>query len=101
MGKLVRDRIPEIMHANGLEPEIRVLDEPQYLDSLMEKLVEEADELRDAEPESRFEELADVYEVLLAILDHLGVEMDEIAGIAARKRAQRGGFAERIWLERW
>ena len=101
MGKLVRDRIPEIMRAKGLEPETRVLDESEYLQSLFAKLLEEAGELRDADVDKRLEEAADVYEVLLATLAALGVTMDDLTRTAEDKRVERGGFADRIWLERW
>ena len=60
MGKLVRDRIPEIIRADGREPEVRVLSATDYLAALNEKLLEEAHELKGAEPESRLEEAADV-----------------------------------------
>lgn len=101
MGKLVRDRIPEIMRARGIEPDTRVLEEPEYLHSLFDKLMEEAEELRSADPSDRPEEAADVYEVLLAIATTMGLTMADIAVAAEDKRRQRGGFADRVWLERW
>ncbi len=101
MGKLVRDRIPDIMRADGSKPDTRILAGPEYLDSLFHKLLEEADELRAAPVESRIEEAADVYEVLLAIADTIGSSIGEIQETADRKRAERGGFEARIWLERW
>ncbi len=48
-GKLVRDRIPEIIEAEGLTAKVRVLDEPELIPALTAKLVEEAEELRRAE----------------------------------------------------
>ncbi|WP_411375740.1 nucleoside triphosphate pyrophosphohydrolase [Arthrobacter sp. MPF02] len=99
MGKLVRDRIPEIMTTAGLSPETRILDSAAYLDSLFAKLVEEAEELRDAAPPRRLEEAGDVLEVFTTLLAALGYSLSDVAAVAAEKREERGGFADRIWLE--
>lgn len=101
MGKLVRDLIPEIIRQNGGEPVSWQLGEDQILGALTAKLLEEAEELRAAELGNQLEEAADVYEVLRAIATTMGVSMDEIAAQAEQKRAERGGFEERIWLESW
>jgi predicted house-cleaning noncanonical NTP pyrophosphatase (MazG superfamily) len=101
VGKLVRDRIPEIMRADGRDPDVRVLSEPEYWDALLAKLLEEADELREASYDGRLEEAADVYEVLLAIVGATGSSLDDLQSTAERKRRERGGFRDRIWLERW
>ena len=101
VGKLVRDRIPQIIAADGRSAEVRVLDGPAYETALLDKLLEEAQELREASPEQRLEEAADVYEVLLAVADLSGLSIDDVASRADVKRAERGGFRERLWLERW
>ncbi len=101
MGKLVRDRIPEIIEASGRTPEVRVLEPAAYEQALLDKLLEEATELRDAAPDDRLEEAADVYEVLVAVAELIGVELRDIEDRAAFKRAERGGFRERLWLDEW
>ncbi len=101
MGKLVRDLIPDIMRADGLEPETRILPAAEYLESLFDKLLEEAEELRAAPAANRIEEAADVYEVLTSIAEAMGSSLGEIQTAADTKRAERGGFGRRIWLERW
>lgn len=101
MGKLVRDLIPEIIRANGGEPVTWQLSEKEILGALTTKLLEEAEELRAAEPHEQLEEAADVYEVLRAIAGVLGVSMDDVVARAEKKRAERGGFDERIWLDSW
>ncbi len=100
-GKLVRDRIPEIIRADGREPDMRVLGQAEYVSSLFDKLVEEAEELRSARGEDRPEEAADVYEVLVTLTTHLGMTLDNLARLAERKRTERGGFERRIWLDSW
>jgi predicted house-cleaning noncanonical NTP pyrophosphatase (MazG superfamily) len=99
VGKLVRDRIPEIIRADGREPVTYVLEAPDYEAALLQKLVEEAEELRTAPESDRLDEAADVYEVLLAVAAHLGITLDQVAARAAKKRDERGGFTNRIWLD--
>jgi predicted house-cleaning noncanonical NTP pyrophosphatase (MazG superfamily) len=99
VGKLVRDRIPELIRADGRTPTISTLDADGYLAALLDKLVEEANELRDAEPQRRIEELADVYEVVRALVNRLDLDMAEVIAAADAKRAARGGFDARIWLD--
>nr|WP_314144380.1 nucleoside triphosphate pyrophosphohydrolase [uncultured Rhodococcus sp.] len=99
MGKLVRDLIPSIIEASGRVPKYRTLESEGYGNALIDKLFEEAQEFRDSTPENRPEELADVLEVVRALAAHLGLTDAVLDGLAADKRAERGGFAQRIWLE--
>jgi predicted house-cleaning noncanonical NTP pyrophosphatase (MazG superfamily) len=99
MGKLVRDRIPAIIRASGQTPQVRVLAEAEYKAALFDKLLEEATELQRAPLAEQLEEAADVYEVLLAVAHTIGVTMNDILVEAERKRTDRGGFSERLWLE--
>ncbi|QIK67294.1 nucleoside triphosphate pyrophosphohydrolase [Nocardioides sp. HDW12B] len=99
MGKLVRDGIPDLIRAEGQEPVVQVLDATRYLDALLEKIVEEAEELRRAAPEERLEEMADVYEVLRSLASNLGISLQQVSEAADAKNAARGGFAGRFWLE--
>ena len=80
--KLVRDRIPSLPPREGSE-DIKYRDSKGKVELLKEldiKLVEEASELIfDAKTrENRVEELADVYEVIYAILKHRDMQMSEI-----------------------
>jgi len=97
-GKLVRDRIPEIIRESGGVPSVAVLRGDALLQALFDKLYEEADELRAADAENRVEELADVLEVLQAIADNLGLEMSELVEIADAKKLLRGGFEHGFFL---
>lgn len=99
MGKLVRDRIPEIIRESGRDPVVSVLEDAQYSAALEEKLREEVDELLSAAESDRLEEAADIYEVLNALVGLLGASMQEVKDLAEAKRASRGGFDSRLWLE--
>jgi len=99
MSKLVRDKIPDIIRARGGRPITRIADNTEYLARLIEKLAEEAAEVRDADDSHRAEELADTLEVVYAIADAIGVSRDELERVRKAKAAERGRFAQRIiWL---
>lgn len=99
-GKLVRDRIPEIVESHGETPVTRVLSPSERLPALLAKLREETAELEAAaDPDHQAEELADIYEVVLALATELGLPWSEVERLAAAKRTERGGFTEGIWLQ--
>ncbi|MFD9270766.1 hypothetical protein ACFWB1_23880 [Streptomyces goshikiensis] len=95
-GKLVRDRIPQIIRADGAEPEVYVADPAEYRQRLRAKLTEEVAEYMEADETDAPEELADVLEVAFALAVDLGVDPAQLEKIRAAKAEQRGGFAERI-----
>lgn len=97
-GKLVRDRIPEIIRAAGHSPDVRVLGGDELLDALFDKLDEEAAELRAVGDTARIEELADVLEVVRALADRFGIDMPTLVQLTNAKRDERGGFAAGLWL---
>lgn len=97
MGKLVRDRIPEIIRADGRVPDVRVLDGTEFAAALRTKLVEEVQEFLSAGPSDLLDEAADVFEVLLAIVGDHGYTEDHLLAAASAKRGARGGFEGRIW----
>lgn len=53
---------PEIIRAQGRTDDTRVLVDDAYRAALLDKLVEESEELRAAPPDSALDEAADVYE---------------------------------------
>ena len=83
-------------------PTTKTLADAEYSAALLEKLSKEVEELRTASVDGRLEEAADVHEVLLALLALSGLTQDDLvaaAAAAAAKRANRGGFERRIWLD--
>ncbi len=97
--KLVRDQIPEIIAAAGGQPVTRVLDHTDYEAALRAKLLEEAREAQAAPDGQLVSELADVLEVLKALAAAHDMSWEDIVSVASRKRAERGGFDNRICLE--
>lgn len=98
--KLVRDGIPAKIEKNGEVPITRTLDEVEYLTELKKKLVEEAQECAAAEgSETLTEELADLEEVILALLKVQNIAPQAVEDARQHKHEHRGGFAERIYLE--
>lgn len=96
--KLVRDKIPEIIKGDGdCNCEIRILEDNEYLNELKKKLVEEMNEFLESE---NVEELADLEEVLRAILDVKQVTFEEFENIRIKKVEKRGAFREKIFLIR-
>lgn len=98
-GKLVRDRIPEIICGRGGDPVVRVADPAEYRALLRAKLVEEAGEVLTADEVSVAEELADVLEVIHAMAAELGFGFGQVEKVRVAKAAERGGFGGRIVWE--
>lgn len=93
-GKLVRDKIPEIIIADGKKPITRILDDAEYLEELDKKLNEE---IAEYQADKSIEEMADVLEVLFAICEARGYSVDELMKVRNAKREKRGGFEQRIY----
>jgi predicted house-cleaning noncanonical NTP pyrophosphatase (MazG superfamily) len=96
--KLVRDRIPEIIARDDREYEVVTMSEPEYREALRKKLVEEAEEVAAADHEKLKTELADVYEIMDALMSAYGIDRETVLAEQERRRAERGGFAKRIQL---
>lgn len=94
--KLVRDKIPDIIRAQGNMCKTRILTDEEYLAMLDLKLQEEMQEyLEKHDPE----EMADLLEVIRALALAHGSSMADVERIRAEKARMRGGFEQRILLE--
>ena len=94
MGKLVRDRIPEIIRNDGKKPIIEILSNEEYLIELDKKLCEEVAEYQ---ADKSIEEMADVLEVLFAICEGRGHTVEELLQVKEFKREKRGGYKDKIY----
>ncbi|MGN1338678.1 MAG: phosphoribosyl-ATP pyrophosphohydrolase [Oscillospiraceae bacterium] len=95
--KLVRDKIPEIITSAGKQAVTRVLSNEEYLTELDRKLNEECTEYQ---ADKSIEEMADMLEVLYAIATARGYSIEELEQVRAEKAEKRGGFSERVFLEK-
>ena len=94
--KFVRDRIPEIIAASGKSCSVRVLGDDEYLQMLDEKLNEETAEYQESKT---LEELADILEVIEALVIARGYTVEDLLRAKAEKQRVRGGFRQKILLE--
>ncbi|WP_328328298.1 nucleoside triphosphate pyrophosphohydrolase [Kribbella sp. NBC_00382] len=98
-GKLVRDRIPDIIRANGEEPITYQADPAEYRQRLRAKLLEEVNEFLTADDGAAIEELADVLEVVYALAADLDTDRPTLEQLRQAKATERGTFAARlVWL---
>ncbi len=94
--KLVRDRIPEIIEMSGRTCTIEYLSDEDYLHMLETKLDEE---LAEYHQDQSIEELADLLEVIRAVVIARGSSLEELERIRAEKAQKRGGFEKKILLK--
>ena len=97
--KLIRDRIPEIIYADGKQAQIEIMSESEYRNALLEKLVEEAQEAAKAQDDELVLELADIYEVIDAILVTWNISKNEVTALQIKRRhlfTRQSGFRSDI-----
>jgi predicted house-cleaning noncanonical NTP pyrophosphatase (MazG superfamily) len=98
-GKLVRDKIPEIMRAMGEIPSTRILSFDERQIYLHAKLLEECRELIEAKRQDSIAgEMADVIEVLRAIARYQGISWEDVERREREKRRLRGAFKSFLCL---
>jgi predicted house-cleaning noncanonical NTP pyrophosphatase (MazG superfamily) len=94
--KLVRDKIPGIINADGQEYEVEIAMKKDRCKLLEDKLQEEVNEFLE---EKNLEELADVMEVLFGLADALGYKEEDLIKARDKKKEDRGGFKDGIVLK--
>lgn len=95
--KLVRDKIPEIIKEKGCQAETVCISGHDYEAALKEKLIEEVTEFVNG---GGLVEIADIVEVLEAILATANVSWGDIWKLKGKKKEERGGFDKKIFLMR-
>lgn len=95
--KLVRDKIIDIIEADGRKAEYRILDNVDFRNELNKKLQEEVHEYLE---DNNVEELADIVEVIYGILNSMDVSIDDFEKIRLAKKEKRGAFDKKIFLEK-
>lgn len=107
--KLVRDKMIDIykhdienkISASGYS--VRYMEKEETLERLKDKLLEEAREVFEAygnEDKMHLkEEIADVIEVIDAILYHNQISLEEVLALRDAKKEKKGGFEAGLFLE--
>lgn len=99
-GKLVRDRIPEILSKLGVTAQTRTLAPDEWVPALRAKLDEEIAEYDAAQNDHEAaDELVDILEVVYALAAARGTEPMLLDTLREQKLLARGQFKEGIWLE--
>ena len=99
--KLVRDNIPEIVEERtGTKIKTMILEnDKEYLNFLLKKVEEEANELSNAKDKEHIaEEIADITELIDTIVEFNGLDKEDIKKIQQEKATKRGGFKKRILM---
>ena len=94
--KLVRDRIPEIIENDGKKCVCETLSDEDYISLLDQKLNEELAEYQESKS---LEELADLLEVVQAVVKARGWPLEELEQVRADKASKRGRFEKKILLK--
>ena len=94
--KLIRDRIPEIIEKSGKVAVYETLQDYEYLEFLNHKLLEEVNEYLES---GTVEELADIGEVMYAILAYKHIPQEEFQRVRLEKLATHGGFEKQLLLK--
>ncbi len=94
--KLIRDNIVKIMEDKGCKVTYEILDDERYGEELDKKLKEEVNEYLS---DYSVEEMADIMEVIYAILEYRGMSMEEVEKARIKKRDRKGAFKNKVFLK--
>jgi predicted house-cleaning noncanonical NTP pyrophosphatase (MazG superfamily) len=92
--RLVRDDALKTWRVPGAEHQVRpVRDHAEHVELLRRKVIEESGEVAFANGRSELvKELADLFEVMLAVAKVSRVPWEEVVNLAAVRRCESGGF---------
>ncbi len=97
--KLIRDRILEIIEADGRSYNARTLAPEEQLTEIKKKLMEEVKEFDETTNKvDALEEMADVLELLHTALKVYGKTFEELDVVRMNKKKMRGGFDKGYYL---
>lgn len=94
--KIVRDNIPEIIQSKNKSCDVTFVSDKEAVAFLAKKVLEEGKEFIETHTK---EELADLYEVLDAIMNKKGWKKSEIDRVRNDKNKKNGTFKRNIILK--
>jgi predicted house-cleaning noncanonical NTP pyrophosphatase (MazG superfamily) len=98
--KLIRDNAPNKMREAGVKFEMRQLEEKEFKNEFLRKVIEEAGELGASTTKEEITgELADVLDVIDQVQGMFGITDNELQMARADNTKEKGGFRERCFLE--
>jgi hypoxanthine-DNA glycosylase len=97
--KLVRDKIVSDIIANGNYPHWKTLSHEEYLKELKKKILEESQEILNANDKELLEEIADVQEIIDNLVIALGKTKRDLTLQQKIKNTKRGSFKRREYIE--
>lgn len=100
--KLVRDKVPSIIEKSGKQCKYEIMHDEQYMTALVcalhEELAEFATQFDAMNDEQAIKELADLQDIILALVTSIGVTEESFDRIRQAKRTLYGGFDDKILL---
>lgn len=97
--KLIRDKIPEVIRANGSDCEVKILSDDDFVNELLKKVEEEARELSECQNRKEIiEELSDVIDVIEEVKKVKNISEEEINEAKIKSMERKGGFDKKLFL---
>lgn len=97
--KLVRDNIIKHQVASGAKPVYHRLSLEEHKQALVEKIIEEAREITQAEPGDVAGEIADVQQALDDLREKYNITANDIAQAQEAKNKKNGAFKKGIYVD--
>jgi len=92
--KLVRDKFPDLVKKAGEKREFSKCSQKEYIQILKEKILEEAIELYLAQGECNESDLADIQELIYAIIKEFNISKAKLDNIRQGKVKEKGKYTK-------
>ena len=99
LNKLVRDKLLDMYYELGQKPTFKTLKTDEHRQMLVEKIIEEASELKRASGVDLVSEIADVEQALDDLKKLCKINPADLEETIKDKLAKRGGFQKAIYIE--
>jgi predicted house-cleaning noncanonical NTP pyrophosphatase (MazG superfamily) len=97
--KLVRDKIVEQQISSGAKAQYHKLNDQQHKEALVNKIIEEAREILQADQSEVASEIADVQQAIDDLKLKFGLASSVIAEVQQAKNNKNGSFAKGIYVD--